>query len=361
MVSWGMFVSASPIVLTEDERVELESRSRSRSLPAADVRRARLILMLADGVPHSTIRKRLECSRTFVSDWQERFSKDRLEGLYPRHQGSRRSAASLRLEARILKITQEKPTDGTTHWSTRRLARKLKVSHMQVARVWARAGIKPHQSSSYVASDDPDFEAKALDVIGLYLNPPQHAIVFSVDEKSAIQALDRTLPTLPFSPGRASRHGFEYIRNGTLSLYAALDTATGKVIGKTAERHTSAEFVAFLTSLVAGHDSETEIHIIADNLSAHKTKLVSQFLADHSNVRIHYTPTYSSWLNQVELWLSKLERDVIARGIFISTTDLADKLMRYIREHNKTAVPVKWKYADPRRRIRVPHPGVTVH
>jgi transposase len=356
-----MFASTSPIVLSEDERAELESRTRSRSLPAADVRRARLILMLAERVPQSVIRQRLGCTRTYISCWQHRFQEQRLEGLFPRHQGTRRAASSLRVEARILKATMEPPTDGSTHWSTRRLAKKLGINHMQVARVWSRAGLQPHRSSSYVASDDPDFETKALDIIGLYLNPPQHAIVFSVDEKSAIQALDRTLPTLPFSPGRAARHGFEYIRNGTLSLYAALDTATGKVIGKTVAHHTSAEFVAFLTALVAGCGSETEVHIIADNLSAHKTKLVSQFLADYPKVRIHYTPTYSSWLNQVELWLSKAERDVIARGIFKSTDDLARTLMRYIREHNQTAVPVKWKYSDPNRRIRVPHSGVTVH
>lgn len=356
-----MFISASPIVLSEDERVELERRSRSRNLPAAEVRVARVLLLLADGVPQSTIREQLACSRSFVRTWQERFRKDRLDGLYARHQGTRRRPGSLSLEARILKSSQDKPTDGTTHWTTRRLARKLKTSHMMVARVWARAAIKPHQTSSYVASDDPDFEAKALDVIGLYLNPPQHALVFSVDEKSAIQALDRTLPTLPFSPGRAERHGFEYIRNGTLSLIAALNTATGTVVGKTVPHHTSAEFVAFLASVVSAQPTGMEIHFIADNLSAHKTKLVDQFLADHLNVTMHYTPTYSSWLNQIELWFSKLERNVIARGIFKSTSDLEGKLMRYIREHNKAAVPVKWKYSDPRRRIRVSHSGVTAH
>lgn len=356
-----MFVSTSPIVLTDDERAELESRARSRTLPASDVARARLILLLADGLSQAAIRERLGCTRTFVTRWSQRFREARLEGLYAHHQGSRRQPASLRLEARVLKATQEPPTDGSTHWSTRRLAKRLNVNHMVVARVWARAGIKPHRTSSYVASDDPDFEAKALDVIGLYINPPQHAIVFSVDEKTAIQALDRTLPTLPLSPGRAERHGFEYIRNGTLSLYAALDTATGKVVGKTAERHTSAEFVAFLSALVAEQPRQREVHFIADNLSAHKTALVKDFLAQHPNVTMHYTPTYSSWLNQVELWLSKVERDVTARGVFKSTKDLARKLMRYIREHNKTAVPVKWRYADPSRRIRVPLSGVTVH
>ncbi|MGH7877853.1 MAG: IS630 family transposase [Candidatus Dormibacteraceae bacterium] len=356
-----MFTSATPIVLTEEERDELERRSRSRNLPVSDVRRARVLLLLADRVPQSAIREQVPCSRVFVRIWQERFRKERLEGLYPRHEGSRRSASSLRLEGRILKATQESPTDGTTHWSTRRLARKLKTNHTMVARVWARAGIKPHRTSSYVASDDPDFEAKALDVIGLYLNPPQHAIVFSVDEKSAIQALDRTLPILPFSPGRAERHGFEYIRNGTLSLYAALDTITGKVVGKTVDRHTSAEFVAFLSAVVARQDKDREIHFIADNLSAHKTKLVDQFLVDHPKVTMHYTPTYSSWLNQVELWFSKLERQVIARGIFKSTADLSVKLMRYIREHNKSATPIKWKYSNPSRRIRVSHSTATVN
>ncbi len=232
---------------------------------------------------------------------------------------------------------------------------------MQVARAWARAGLQPHRMRRYVASNDPDFETKALDVIGLYVNPPQHAIVFSVDEKTAIQALDRTLPVLPFSPGRAERHGFEYVRNGTLSLYAALNTRNGRVIGKTVARHTSAEFVAFLSALVAEHPAKQEIHIIVDNLSAHKTKLVHQFLGSHRNVHLHYTPTYSSWLNQVELWLAKLERQVIARGIFKSTADLARKLMRYIHEHNKTARPIKWKYTDPSRRLPAHVSAVTVH
>ena len=172
-----------------------------------------------------------------------------------------------------------------------------------------------------MVSNDPDFEKKAADVIGLYVNPPQHAVVFSIDEKTAIQALDRREPVLPLSPGRAERHGFEYYRHGTLSLYAALNTRSGEVIGKTASRHTSAEFVAFLSDVVASQPRTREIHLIADNLSAHKTKKVRDFLASHPRVHIHYTPTYSSWLNQVELWFSKIERDVIARGIFTSVAD----------------------------------------
>ncbi len=202
-----------------------------------------------------------------------------------------------------------------------------------------------------MASNDPDFETKAADIIGLYLNPPQHAAVFCVDEKSAIQALDRLDPVLPLSPGRVERHGFEYYRHGTLSLYAALDVKTGKVHGRTAARHTSEEFVAFLEQVVGQCRPGQEIHIIADNLSAHKTKKVEHFLAAHRNVRLHFTPTYSSWLNQVEIWFARIERAVIARGVFTSVQDLARKLMRYIRAYGKTAKPFRWKYSDVNRRI----------
>ncbi len=184
--------------------------------------------------------------------------------------------------------------------------------------------------------------------------------MFSVDEKTAIQALDRKDPVLPLSPGRAERHGFEYYRHGTLSLYAAFNTKTGEVLGKTATRHTSAEFVAFLTDIVANQPRGKEIHVIADNLSAHKTKQVDAFLAAHPNVHMHFTPTYSSWLNQVELWFGKIERDVIARGVFTSVPDLKRKLMRYIRQYNQQPKPVKWKYFDPTRRI-TPDSIVTVH
>jgi transposase len=233
---------------------------------------------------------------------------------------------------------------------------------MRVARTWAKAGLKPHQLRRYMASDDPDFAKKAADVIGLYLKPPTNAVVFCVDEKTAIQALDRLDPVLPLSPGRAARHGFEYFRHGTLSLYAALNTQTGAVLGKTTAKHTSAEFVAFLTELVAGQPQGREIHVIADNLSAHKTERVELFLAQHPQVKMHFTPTYSSWLNQVECWFSKIERDVIARGVFSSVKDLAKKLMRYIRNYNRQAKPIKWTYKNTRNRIRTDSDSnVTVH
>jgi transposase len=203
-----------------------------------------------------------------------------------------------------------------------------------------------------MASNDPHFEQKAADIIGLYMNPPQHAAVFCVDEKTAIQALDRLDPVLPLSPGRAERHGFEYYRHGTLSLYAALDVKTGQVQGMTAGRHTSKEFIAFLEGLVARTEWAKEIHVVLDNLSAHKTKDVGHFLVEHPHVRFHFTPTYSSWLNQVELWFAKIQRDVIRRGVFTSVADLGKKLRRYIRLYSKSAKPFCWTYTDPTRRIR---------
>src|SRR5262249_40968064 len=317
-----------------------------------DVRRARLILMLDGGDSYTDIQKALVCQPGYIVKWKNRFMSDRLAGLYSRHPGRVTKKRTPQLEARILYWTAKKPSNGSSHWTTRKLAKQLGTNHMMVARVWKRARLQPHRIERYMVSNDPEFETKAADIIGLYLKPPQHAAVFCVDEKTAIQALDRLDPVLPMSPGRAERHGFEYYRHGTLSLYAALNTATGEVIGKTAARHTSEEFVAFLGEIVVQQPSNREIHIIADNLSAHKTRRVGAFLLEHKNVTIHFTPTYSSWLNQVELWFNKIERNVIARGIFTSTNDLSRKLMRYIRETNKRPTPVKWSYSDVRRRIR---------
>lgn len=349
--------------LSTDERMELQRQANARNGRADSARHARLILLLADGLTWAAIRGKLDCPDSFISRWSKRFETDRLAGLFSRHAGRSRYKVTDRLEAKILSwTTKRKPADGSTHWSSRKLAAELggDVSHMTVARVWTKHGLKPHRLEGYIASNDPDFETKAADVIGLYLNPPQNAAVFCVDEKTAIQALDRKDPVLPLSPGRAERHGFEYYRHGTLSLYAAFNTRTGEVLGKTAQRHTSAEFVAFLTDIVAHQPAGKEIHVIADNLSAHKTKGVAQFIAEHPSVHLHFTPTYSSWLNQVELWFAKIERDVIARGVFTSVADLRRKLMRYIRLYNKQAKPVKWKYFDSSRRI-TPASIVTVH
>jgi transposase len=347
-----MIVFMSTITLSDAERMELEQRAASRAGRADDARRARLVLLLAAGHTWAQVREKLDCNDAFIARWSQRFVAERLAGLFSRHAGQVPSTLTPRLEARILEWTvKRKPADGATQWSSRRLGEQLGLSHMMVARVWRKHALQPHRLEGYMASDDPNFESKAADIIGLYLNPPQHAAVFCVDEKTAIQALDRLDPVLPLSPGRAERHGFEYKRHGTLSLYAAFNTRTGEVLGKTASRHTSAEFVAFLTDIVVNQPRGKEIHVIADNLSAHKTGQVQTFLDEHPKVHLHFTPTYSSWLNQVELWFAKIERDVIARGVFSSVTDLKRKLMRYIRHYNKAPKTVKWKYFDPSRRI----------
>jgi transposase len=303
------------ITLTNSELMELTRRANARTDRAEDARRARLILLLAEGHTWDEVSERVDCSRGFVASWSRRFTEQRIAGLYSRHLGQVATVLTPELEARILEATRHVPTDGVTHWSTRKLGAHLDVSHMMVARVWRKHGLQPHRMERY------------------------------------IQALDRKDPVLPLSPGRAERHGFEYFRHGTLSLYAAFNTKTGEVLGKTAPRHTSAEFVAFLTDIVIDQPRGKEIHVIADNLSAHKSRPVTDFLAVHPKVHLHFTPTYSSWLNQVELWFSKIERDVIARGVFTSVSDLKRKLLRYIRLYNKSPRTVKWKYADPSRHI----------
>jgi len=355
-------VPMSTITLSDVERTELSRRAMSRAGRADDARRARLILLLDAGETWAAIREKLDCNDAFIDRWSKRYLAERLAGLFSRHAGQESSRLTRQLEARILEWTvKRKPADGSTQWSTRKLAEQLGISHMMVARVWRKHALRPQRLGRYMASDDPDFEKKAADIIGLYLDPPAHAAVFCVDEKSHIQALDRLDPVLPLSPGRAERHGFEYYRHGTLSLYAAFNTKTGEVLGRTASRHTSAEFVAFLTDIVVNQPRGKEIHVIADNLSTHKTAQVTQFLTDHPKVHLHFTPTYSSWLNQVEPWFAKIERDVIARGVFSSVPDLKRKLMRYIRRYNEAPKTVKWKYFDPTRRIDTSTSAVTVH
>jgi transposase len=344
-------MTANDVLLNEDQRVELSRIAQSRSLPSGYVFRARLILMLDEGASYSIIKQRLRSTAPTISRWKVRFLGSGIDGLDTRHPGQPATVLTPALRARILSATRKKPHDGSTQWSCRKLAAVLGVSKDAVHRTWKEAGLKPHRLERYMASDDPNFESKAADIIGLYLNPPRHAAVFCVDEKTAIQALDRLDPVLPLSPGRAERHGFEYFRHGTLSLYAALDTATGRVHGKTTARHTSREFIAFLQEVVALCPGNKQIHIILDNLSAHKTTLVQEFLQQNPRVHFHFTPTYSSWLNQVELWFAKIEREVIARGIFTSVSDLARKLRRYINAYSANARPFQWKYSDPARRI----------
>jgi transposase len=308
--------------------------------------------MLAEGASFNTIKRRLQTSAPTIIRRKQRFLESGLDGLDTYHPGQKATVLTPALRARILSATRKKPSDGSTHWSCRKLATALGVSKDAVHRVWKEAGLKPHRRERYLASDDPEFESRAADIIGrrvLHRWENRHPSPGSAD------------PVLPLSPGRAERHGFEYYGHGTLSLYAALDTKTGRVHGRTTARHTSRDFVAFLEEVVSLCSPQQQIHIILDNLSAYKTQLVRDFLEQHPRVQFHFAPTHSSWLNQVEIWFAKIEREVIARGIFTSVPDLARKLRRYINAYSANARPIQWKYSDPSRRLRTNEPTATVH
>jgi len=254
-----------------EQRDELEEWAQSRSMPAGDVVRARLMLALADGLTYREIQRKYGASAPTVSKWKSRFEQHGMEGLQGRHQGSKPRMATPAVRARVIRRAQQKPADGSTHRSCRKLAEDLNLSKSTVQRILAQARVQPHRLDRYMASNDPEFEAKAADIIGLYVNPPQHAAIFCVDEKTAIQALDRLDPVLPLSPGRAERHGFEYYRHGTLSLYAALNVKTGTVEGRAVQRHTSAEFVVFLEKLTRKAKWAREIHIVLESLGTQNT------------------------------------------------------------------------------------------
>lgn len=357
-----MFTAAMDLTLSAVERADLERVLRQATLAQAIAKRVRVILALGDGMTYAAVSATLTCTDRFIAIWKRRYVDGGILALADTPRAGRGHGLSAAMEAKIVRLTvQTKPPAPVTHWSSRRLAKRLGLAHSTVADVWKRHGLQPHRLERYKASPDPDFETKAADIIGLYLQPPQHAVVFCVDEKTAIQALDRTDPVLPMSPGRAERHGFEYVRHGTLSLYAALDVATGRVEGMTAAHHTCAEFLTFLEQVLVTAPPRKRIHFVVDNLSAHKTKAVRAWLAAHPRVTMHYTPTYSSWLNQVEAWFGRIERDCIARGIFTSTHDLRRKLLQYITLHNKTCQPFVWRYKDPTRRMRATSISTTAH
>src|SRR5215204_2441410 len=291
-----MFATAMRLALSDSERADLERLLRATTTPAGIARRARCILLLADGASYAAVCAALAVTDRFVAQWKQRYRDGGILALADAPRAGRQDHR-LRpaVEARILRVTrEERPPAPLTHWTSRRLAARVGVSNWSVLQVWRRAGVKPHRLERYVATTDPEFEAKAADIIGLYLAPPEHAVVLCVDEKTAIQALDRLDPVLPLSPGRAERHGFEYYRHGTLSLYAALEVATGRVAGMPAGRHRSVDFLRFLDRLVLDYGRRQELHVTLDNLSAHKTKDVAAWLAAHPRVHFHFTPTYSS-------------------------------------------------------------------
>jgi transposase len=348
-----MFSLAMELTLTDADRADLHAIVRATTSPAGLARRARCILLLAEGLSYSAICMRLRVTDRFIARWKGRFVEGGLLALADAPRSGRQShrvpPATI---AKVLHLTlNTTPPAPLTHWTTRLMAAKVGVSEGTIRTLWRREGLKPHLVRSYMASPDPDFETKATEIIGLYLDPPAHAAVFCIDEKTAIQALDRAQPVLPLGPGRVERHSFEYVRHGTLSLFAAFEVTTGRVTGEPRARHASVDFLAFLDTVIAPFPPTKEIHLILDNLSAHKTGAVAAWRAAHPNVRFHFTPTYSSWLNQVELWFAKISREMIWRGVFTSVRDLEKKLVQYIRRYNKTCRPFNWTYNDPTHRI----------
>jgi transposase len=355
-----MFTSTDPLRLQPQERETLQAVMRSTRSPAGWVRRARVLLLLAEGLSVRRVEAQTGMSLRRVVHWKQRWQQAGLDGLLDAPRPGRPKKLTAEKEAMILAATQRSAARPITHWSSRRLARRVGLSHVTVMRVWHKAGLQPHRLRRYMASPDPDFEAKAKDILGLYLNPPEKAVVFCVDEKTAIQALDRTQPALPLRPGKPEQHSVEYVRHGTVSLLAALEVHTGKVQSRCVARHTSEEFVRFLDEAVVGQ-RRRQIHLILDNLSAHKTAAVRAWRERHPHVQFHFTPTYSSWLNQVEIWFGLITRDCIRRGIFRSVLDLVSKILSYVRLYNRNAQPFRWTYRNPRRRIHVSPISVTRH
>jgi transposase len=361
MVQGFMFTAKVPFHLPLPEQTRLEQLARSTRGPAGLARRARVLLLLAEGLSLRRIQAQTGMSPRRIRAWKQNWQEKGLDGLLDAPRRGRPKKLTTAREATLLAATEQPPPSGAvTHWSTRRLARRVGVSHMTVMRVWHKAGLQPHRVRGYMASPDPQFEAKAKDILGLYLDPPKNTAVFCIDEKTAIQALDRSQPALPLRPGQVERRAVEYVRHGTVSLFAALEVPTGKVLGRCAPRHTSAEFVEFLDQAVRAHRRKTT-HVILDNLAVHKTPLVRDWQKQHPNVHFHFTPTYASWLNQVEIWLGMITRDCIRRGVFHSVPDLMHKILTYIRQYNRNAQPFRWTYTNPRKRIHVSLSSVTQH
>lgn len=333
------------ILLTDSERETVEKIVRKRTNPQQLVLRARIILMTSEGLPLEVIMDKLSTTKVTISKWKKRYLKKGLLGLSDNARPGRRLVYDAEIRHRI---TAEacNPPPGRTHWTIRELAKHMGVTKGLVERVFNDQALKPHRIKYYHHSTDPEFESKMLNIIGLYLHPPQNSVVLSVDEKTGIQALDRNQPVLPLQPhGKVKNIPFEYKRLGTTSLLAALEVHNGKVTGKCEQRHTHQEFLEFLKQLVRIYRKKgREIHIICDNYSTHKHKKVKEWLATQKNVQMHFTPTHASWLNQIEIWFSIMSRRVLKQGIFKSVPDLIQKIKRFIREYNPSAEPFAWTY-----------------
>jgi len=336
-----------PLNLTTDERTQLESLAhRSRSQPLL-ARRARVILACAAGLDNQVVARKLRVSLGMVGKWRSRFLKLRCDGLYdePRP-GTPRRVSDTQVEKVIIQTLESTPR-GETHWSTRSLAEATGLSRMTISRIWHAFGLQPHRTETFKLSPDPLLIEKVRDIVGLYMNPPEHALVFCVDEKSQIQALDRTQPLLPMRPGQPERRTHDYKRHGTTSLFAALDLKTSRVIGQVRRRHRSLEFRQFLDLIESRVPATLDVHIILDNYGTHKTALIRKWFAKRPRFHLHFTPTYGSWLNLVERWFAELTNKRIRRGVFRSVRELEAAIREYIEVHNEDPKPFVWtKTAD---------------
>lgn len=335
------------LILSDDERTELTSLAARRNTAQALALRARIVLRCATGAENRQVAADLRIDKTTVGKWRRRFVERRMDGLRdePRS-GTPRTIDDARIEAMIVRTLESLPPDAT-HWSSRGMARACGLSISTVQRIWRAFGLQPHRLETFKLSTDPDFVAKVRDVVGLYVSPPAHAIVLCVDEKSQIQALDRSQPMLPMRPGQPARRSHDYKRHGTTSLFAALDIATGRVIGKCYGRHRAVEFRKFLDEIEAVVPADLDVHLVIDNYATHKAPTVRNWLNRRPRWHVHLTPTSSSWLNQVERFFAMLTERQIRRGIHRSVAALKAAITKFIEQHNADPKPFRWtKSAD---------------
>jgi transposase len=334
---------APGIELAKEEQETLKRLVRSGLTSQRIVDRARIVLLAAEGWTNERIAERLEMGRVAVWRWRKRFLEQRLPGIEKDApgRGRKRTIGPDRV-AEVIRLTQKQTPKGRTHWSRSSMAKAAGLSESTVGRIWRSNGLKPHRVDTFKISRDPAFESKLVDIIGLYSNPPEHAVVFSIDEKSQVQALDRTQPGLPMKKGRAGTMTHDYKRNGTTTLFAALNVLTGIVVGQCKPRHTHVEWLAFLKYLEKTTPAGLDIHAIADNLATHKHPKVQLWLKRHPRVHMHFTPTSSSWLNMVERFFRDITENAIRRGIFKSVEDLIAAIDRYLAAHNEAPKPFIW-------------------
>lgn len=330
------------LVVTAEEREELLRLTRRTRVNPSLAFRARIVLACADGATNTEVARSLRATVQTIGKWRKRFVERRLDGLYDEPRvGAPRTITDEQVEAVIVKTLETKPK-GRTHWSTRSMAANVGLSHATVGRMWRTFGLKPHVTESFKMSDDPQLVSKVHDVVGLYMNPPEHAVVFSVDEKSQIQALERAQPILPMDIGQPERRTHNYLRHGTLDLFAALNVANGKVIATCKKQHRAQDFAAFLGEIDDHVEPELAVHVVVDNLSAHKAPIVHRWLLRHPRFVLHFTPTYASWLNQVERFFGLLTEHALRRGSHTSVPQLRKAILDYVETHNESGKPFKW-------------------